>query len=73
LFLVLKGTLHIEMEAGAVDLHEGELFVVPKGVRHNPSAPNACLLMLFERKSTLHAGGAVNDKARSLDEQLRPV
>jgi mannose-6-phosphate isomerase-like protein (cupin superfamily) len=73
LFLVLKGSLHIEMEAGPVDLQEGELFVVPKGVRHNPSAQNACLLILFERKSTLHAGNAVNDKARSLGEQLRPV
>jgi mannose-6-phosphate isomerase-like protein (cupin superfamily) len=73
LFLVLKGTLHIDMEAGPVELKEGELFVVPKGVRHNPSAQDACLVMLFERKSTLHAGSAVNEKARSLDEQLRPV
>jgi mannose-6-phosphate isomerase-like protein (cupin superfamily) len=73
LFLVLKGSLHIDMEAGPVDLKEGELFIVPKGVRHNPSAHDACLLMLFERKSTLHAGSAVNEKARSLDEQLRPV
>jgi mannose-6-phosphate isomerase-like protein (cupin superfamily) len=38
LFLILKGRLRIEMESGAVELNEGELFVVPKGVRHNPVA-----------------------------------
>jgi mannose-6-phosphate isomerase-like protein (cupin superfamily) len=73
LFLVLKGRLRIEMEEGAVDLGEGELFVVPKGVRHNPVAHDECHLMLIERKSTLHSGDAVNEKTRSLAEQLRPV
>ncbi len=38
LFLVLAGHLRIELEAGAVELDEGELFVVPRGVRHNPVA-----------------------------------
>jgi len=38
LFLVLKGRLCIEMESGAVELGEGEMFVVPRGVRHNPVA-----------------------------------
>lgn len=73
LFFVLKGHLRIEMEAGTVDLHEGETFVVPKGVRHNPIAEQECLLMLIEKKSTLHTGDVVTGKTRSLDEQLRPV
>ncbi len=73
LFLVLEGRLHIDMDQGAVTLAEGELFVVPKGVRHNPSAPDGCLLMLVEKKSTLHTGDVVNERTRSLDEQLRPV
>jgi membrane protease YdiL (CAAX protease family)/mannose-6-phosphate isomerase-like protein (cupin superfamily) len=73
LFLVLKGSLRIEMEAGAVELAEGEFFIVPKGARHNPSAHDECLLMLLERRSTLHSGGAVNEKSRSLAQQLRPV
>ena len=59
--------------AAACALQEGELFVVPKGVRHNPSAQDECLVMLVERKSTLHTGEVVNDKTRSLAEQLRPV
>jgi mannose-6-phosphate isomerase-like protein (cupin superfamily) len=70
---VLKGCLSIEMLAGPVTLAEGELFVVPKGVRHNPSAPDECLVMLIEKKSTLHSGDVVNERTRSLAEQLRPV
>lgn len=70
LFFVLKGHLRIEMDAGAVEIGEGEFYVVPKGVRHNPSAQHECLVMLLERKSTLHTGNEVNEKTRSLAEQL---
>jgi len=71
LFLVLKGRLRIELEDGAVELAEGELFVVPKGVRHNPVAEDECLLLLVERKSTQHTGDTVTGKTRSVEEQLR--
>jgi len=70
LFLVLKGRLRIEMEDRAVELGEGEMFVVPKGARHNPVAEQECHLMLFERKSTLHTGNVVTAQTRSLAEQL---
>ena len=73
LFYVLKGRLRIELEDRVVDLHEGELFVVPKGVRHNPTADQECHVMLIERKSTQHTGDIVTDQTRSLAEQLRPV
>src|SRR3954470_6976802 len=51
LFLVLKGQLRIEMEDQIVELSEGEMFVVPKGIRHNPVAERECHIMLIERKS----------------------
>lgn len=73
LFYILKGSLTIEMEDRAVVLGEGETFVVPKGVRHNPIAEQECHIMLIERKSTLHTGTEVTGKTRSLAEQLRPV
>jgi len=73
LFLILKGRLRIEMEQGPVELGPGEILVVPKGTRHNPVAEEECHLMLIERKSTLHTGGTVTDKTRSLAEQLRPL
>jgi len=73
LFLVLRGHLRIEMEDRTVELDEGEMFIVPKGVRHNPVADEECQLMLIERKSTLHTGTVTTEKTRSLAEQLRPV
>jgi len=42
-------------------------------VRHNPTAVEECHVMLIERKSTLHTGDVVNDKTRSIAEQLRPL
>jgi mannose-6-phosphate isomerase-like protein (cupin superfamily) len=71
-FLVLKGSLRIEMEERSVVLNEGQAFVVPRGVRHNPVADNECLIMLVERKSTLHTGNSVTEKTRSIAEQLNP-
>jgi mannose-6-phosphate isomerase-like protein (cupin superfamily) len=73
LFFILHGHLRIEMESGPVELGEGDMFVVPRGVKHNPVAEHECLIMLIERKSTLHSGDVVNDKTRSLAEQLRPL
>ena len=72
-FYVLSGTLRIEMEDRAVELHAGDAFVVPKGVRHNPVAERECLVMLIERKTTQHTGNAVTDKTRTIAEQLRPL
>jgi mannose-6-phosphate isomerase-like protein (cupin superfamily) len=73
LFYILKGSLTIQMEDKVVVLGEGEAFVVPKGVRHNPVASEECHIMLIERKSTLHTGTEITEKTRTLAEQLRPV
>lgn len=70
LFLVLNGTLRIEMEDRTVTLNAGELFVVPKGVRHNPIADSDCHILLFERSSTAHTGQVVTERTRSIEEQL---
>lgn len=73
LFYVLKGVLKIEMEERTVELHQGDAFVVPKGVRHNPIAEQECHIMLIERKSTLHTGTDIVEKTRSVAEQLRAI
>jgi mannose-6-phosphate isomerase-like protein (cupin superfamily) len=73
LFYILKGRLRIQMERETVELREGDMYVVPKGVRHMPIADEECHILLIERKSTLHTGDEVTDKTRSIDEQLRPV
>ena len=73
LFYILKGSLRIEMQDGTVDLREGDMFIVPKGVPHNPVAEEECHILLVERKSTLHTGNVVTDKTRSIEDQLRPA
>ena len=74
LFLVLAGRLRIELEgSAAAELATGDLFVVPKGVRHNPVAEEECHLLLVERKSTLHTGDSPGARTRSIADQLRPL
>jgi mannose-6-phosphate isomerase-like protein (cupin superfamily) len=73
LFFILNGALRIELETGAVDLSEGDLFVVPKGTWHRPVAESECHVLLLERKTTLHTGDLLTERTRSLDEQLKPV
>lgn len=70
LFLILRGSLRIQMEEGDVVLEAGDLFVVPAGVRHNPVADEECWLALIEPVRTKHTGDVVVAKTRSIDEQL---
>ena len=56
LFLVLKGTLVIELRDGSVTLGPGEMVVIPKGVEHRPVAAEEVHLMLIEPKDIRHTG-----------------
>jgi mannose-6-phosphate isomerase-like protein (cupin superfamily) len=47
LFLVLDGTLDIELRDRTVTLGPGELFVVPAGVEHRPVARHGEVQMLL--------------------------
>ena len=67
LFYILKGSMRIELEGETVELREGDLFIVPKGVRHNPIADEECHVLLIERKSTKHTGDVVTSHTRSID------
>lgn len=73
LFLILKGHLRIELEVGAVELDEGDMHIIPKGVRHNPVAEAECHILLIEKKTTLHTGNEVSARTRSLEDQLREL
>lgn len=45
-FLVLRGRLTIQLRTGDVELDEGDLFVVPRGVEHCPKADGEVHLLL---------------------------
>jgi len=60
LFLVLHGSLKIQFEgARTLELHAGQLAVVPRGLRHRPVADEEVHVLLFEPASTLHTGDVV--------------
>ena len=62
LFLVVKGRMRMGLRDGDVELSEGELFIVPRGVEHKPSADEECWIVLIEPGSTLNTGNVVDEK-----------
>lgn len=58
LFLVLKGVLFIDFRhQETVEVKDGEVVIVPKGVEHRPRTNGDVVFnLLFEPKSTLHTG-----------------
>jgi mannose-6-phosphate isomerase-like protein (cupin superfamily) len=62
LFLVVKGRLRMGLRSGDVDLSEGELFIVPKGVEHKPSADAECWIVLIEPATTLNTGNVIGER-----------
>jgi mannose-6-phosphate isomerase-like protein (cupin superfamily) len=65
LFMVIKGTLHIDFEDRTETIEEGEIIIIPKGTNHKPRCENECLIMLFEPKSTRNTGNVENDFTHS--------
>jgi mannose-6-phosphate isomerase-like protein (cupin superfamily) len=57
-FLVLKGRLVLHLRDRDVVLMPGELFVVPKGAEHMPSAEEETHLLLIEPIGTPNTGDA---------------
>ncbi len=47
LFLILEGTLEMELRDRTVTLQPGELIVIPKGTEHRPCARNGEVKMLL--------------------------
>jgi quercetin dioxygenase-like cupin family protein len=47
LFLGVKGHLRLEFRGRSVELREGELLLVPRGVEHRPVADEAVHVLLF--------------------------
>jgi mannose-6-phosphate isomerase-like protein (cupin superfamily) len=65
-FLVLKGSLDIEMRDRTVTLGPGEMYIVPKGVEHRPVAKEEVHLLLIEPTGTPNTGDAKTAAVRKL-------
>ena len=63
LFMVFKGTLYIDFRDNkSIEINEGEMLIVPKGVEHRPRTNGELVLnLLFEPKTTKHTGQVDSD------------
>ena len=61
-FLVIQGKLELLFRDGKVTLHEGEMYVVPKGIEHKPVAEEECHILLIEPAGTINTGNVVDEK-----------
>ena len=55
-FIVIEGHMKIEFRDQVVDLSEGEMLVVPKGVEHKPYSKDECKVMVVEPKGVVNTG-----------------
>lgn len=61
MFYVLKGSFFMEFRDKTIELKEGEMIVIPKGVEHKPRADVEVCVMLFEPAGTLNTGNTENE------------
>ena len=57
-FYVVSGRFLIDLEDRTVDLTPGKGFVVPKGVKHRPRAPERTVILMVERAGIVPTGVA---------------
>lgn len=57
-FIVIQGRVTIHLRDGNVELNEGEMYVVSKGVEHKPYADEECHILLIEPVGTINTGEA---------------
>jgi len=62
LFYVVRGAFRMELRDKTVELREGDMFVVPRGVEHRPVSDEEVAVMLFEPAATVNTGSAGGEK-----------
>jgi len=70
LFMVVKGKFKMHYRDKTVEVKEGEIVIVPRGVDHKPEAEEEVWVMLFEPASILNTGNVVNEKTRTQLETI---
>lgn len=66
-FIVLDGHLRIDFRDRAIELHPGEMAVVPKGVEHKPYAESEVKLLLIEPRGVVNTGDTTNERTAEND------
>jgi mannose-6-phosphate isomerase-like protein (cupin superfamily) len=56
--MVVEGRMQIALRDRTLDLREGELVVIPRGVDHKPVCKEQCTVLLMEPRGTRNKGSA---------------
>jgi len=54
LFYVIEGRFWLETDEGLIEVNEGEIIIVPKGIRHRPVVKELSKFLLIELEGTLN-------------------
>jgi mannose-6-phosphate isomerase-like protein (cupin superfamily) len=55
-FMVFAGQLDIDLPDRTVTLRPGDVFTVPRGLRHRPRAAEGTRFLMFEPRGTVNTG-----------------
>jgi mannose-6-phosphate isomerase-like protein (cupin superfamily) len=75
-FLCLGGRLAIDLRDAApgeertVELAEGDLYVIPRGVQHRPRSSDGATIALLEAAGVVNTGGAGGSLTAEVDRPL---
>lgn len=70
LFLVHRGAFDMRLRDQTVTLREGQFFIVPRGVEHQPFAAEEVEVLLFEPAATLNTGNVRNERTVDVLKRL---
>jgi mannose-6-phosphate isomerase-like protein (cupin superfamily) len=68
LFLVLSGSLTLQLRDRDVVLGANDVFVVPRGVEHCPNAPEGAAVVMVELAGTVNTGDAGGERTVEVRE-----
>jgi len=60
-FIIMEGTLVMNFRDRKVEVHAGEMIVIPKGVEHKPSSRNGYKAILIEPEGVSNTGDVRNE------------
>ncbi|MFY0685891.1 MAG: cupin domain-containing protein [Cyclobacteriaceae bacterium] len=70
MFMVINGSITIDLRDQSYVLNQGDYFVVPRGVEHRPRAEQEAEVLMFEPGSTLNTGGEKNEFTKEQLDKL---
>jgi mannose-6-phosphate isomerase-like protein (cupin superfamily) len=66
----MKGRMTMGLRTGDIELSEGEMFIVPKGVDHRPTAKDECWIVLIEPATTLNTGNVRGERTVAVLDRI---